>query len=310
LVDKAPWADQFGEMPAPDSSSTPYSPLAIGLILLSTMVFATGDGLAKTLSGHLPAIQINFLRNAVVAAITLPVVFALRGAAAFRTRHPWRQFLRGMAVFLASVLFISGLAHLQLAENSAINYIWPVLTTLFSFLLLKESIGIRRLLATLAGFVGMLIMVRPGTEAFNWAAIFPFMAAVVWALSTIMTRSMAQDEAPETTIVWSSIIALLASALIVPFGWAPMTWSDFGVASMMGLGSAFGHAMVIFAFGMAPASALAPYTYVQLVWAGALGYLMFGQLPDRYVVLGCIIIVAAGIYTAHREHVRNRDKVA
>jgi drug/metabolite transporter (DMT)-like permease len=290
-----------------DSDTRDDTVQGIGLILGSTLLFAFSDVCAKLLVGALSPVEVNWIRSLVSALCTVAFVLSRKGKRVFFTAHPWRQCGRGIAVFSASILFLTGLSSLPLADNSAINYVWPIMVTVLSVIFLKEKIGIRRMAATLIGFGAMLIMIRPGSSSFQPAAIFPLGAALLWAIGSVMTRGMTADEAPETTILWSSLVALVASSLLVPFFWITPTLAQIGIGVIIGLGSALAHAMVIFAFRTAPASVLAPYTYVQLIWAVVLGYAFFGTIPDRWIVLGGFIIAASGIYTAHREHVRRQE---
>jgi drug/metabolite transporter (DMT)-like permease len=297
-------------MAATDSKAPDDTARSIALVLGATLIFAFSDACAKLILGEIPPIQVNWIRSLVAALLTFAFVFSRKGAKVFATTHPWRQIGRGMAVFISSILFLTGLAYLPLADNSAINYVWPIMITVLSVVFLKEKIGIRRILATLVGFTAMLIMIRPGSDSFQPAAIFPLGAALLWAFGSVMTRGMTSDESPETTIVWSALVALVASSLMVPFVWvSPSLW-HVGIGIVIGLGSAIGHAMVIYAFSLTPASTLAPYTYVQLIWAVIFGYLMFSSVPDIWMIVGGVIIAASGIYTAHRERVRRQEAAA
>jgi drug/metabolite transporter (DMT)-like permease len=281
----------------------------IGLVVGGTLLFAFSDACAKLLVDGLSPIEVNWIRSIFAALLTLAFVVNRKGKRVLITAHPWRQCGRGIAVFFSSILFLTGLVYLPLADNSAINYVWPIMVTVLSVIFLKERIGIRRILATLVGFGAMLIMIRPGSSAFQPAAIFPLLSALLWAIGSVMTRGMATQEAPETTIVWSALVALVASSLLVPFVWITPTLQQLGIGLVIGVGSAIGHTFMIFAFRAAPASILAPYTYVQLIWAVGLGFLVFGTIPDRWIVVGGCIIAASGIYTAHRERVRRQAAV-
>jgi drug/metabolite transporter (DMT)-like permease len=247
---------------------------------------------------------VHWIRSVVVALASVSIVVARRGWGAFATRNPALQAVRGLCVTGASLLFLTGLIFLPVADASAINFIWPVLVTVFSVIMLKERVGVRRALATAAGFVGMLIIVRPGSGAFHPAAVFPLASAVVWAFASVLTRKLSADEAAETTIVWSALTALAVGTLAMPFVFVPPTPREVGIGMLVGLGSAIGHALVVFAFTRASASSLAPFTYSQLIWAALCGYIVFGSLPDGWVIAGAAIIAASGIYTAHRERVR------
>lgn len=308
-VDKPPATLHAGSMnsPAPEAASETRG-FGIALVLASTLIFALSDATAKLLVATVSPLEASWLRCVVVAALTVPAVIWRCGMGVFRTAHPVRQTLRAGSVLFSSLLFLTGLSYLPLADASAINFIWPILITVFSVLLLGEKVGIRRAAATLIGFVGMLIIVRPGSSAFDIAALFPLGAAVLWALASVMTRGMMATEPPETTIVWSALVMLVGTTLVLPFYWVMPTWSEIGLGVLVGTGAAVGHAMVIFAYGRANASTLAPFAYVQLVWATACGYLFFGAIPDRWILIGAAIIAMSGIYTIHRERVRRIGK--
>jgi drug/metabolite transporter (DMT)-like permease len=294
-------------MVPPSAQGGAVSTSAILLILAASLVFAVSDVAAKLVVGRLPPVEIHCLRSLVVVIVTLPVVLYRKGPRVFRSRHPVLQLMRGVAIMGASLLFLSGLFHLPVADASAINFIWPVLVTVFSIVLLKEKVGIRRALATLAGFAGMLVIIRPGSGAFQWAAVFPLGAAVVWAFGSVLTRKISADEDAETTIIWSALIALIIGTLLLPFVYVRPTAHELMICAFVGLGSAIGHAMVVYAFTRAEASALAPYSYTQLVWAVGAGFAAFGTLPDVWTITGAAIITASGVYTVHRERVRRRE---
>jgi drug/metabolite transporter (DMT)-like permease len=290
-----------------DSAGRDETARSIALILAATLIFAFSDACAKLIVGDLFPVEVNWIRSVVSGVATFAFIVGRKGKQVLVTAHPWQQLGRGFAVFLSSILFMTGLVHLPLADNSAINYVWPIMVTVLSVIFLKEKIGIRRILATLVGFAAMLIMIRPGSASFQPAAIFPLGAALLWAMCTVMTRGMTTDEAPETTIVWSALVSLVASSVLVPFVWITPTPWQMGIGLVIGLGSAIGHAMVIYAFSLTPASTLAPYTYVQLIWAVIFGFLMFGSIPDLWMIVGGVIIAASGIYTAHRERIRHQE---
>jgi drug/metabolite transporter (DMT)-like permease len=281
--------------------------LGIILVLVASLIFAVSDATGKLMVATLPPLEASWIRSVVVALLTLPVVFWRRGFSVLKTAHPFIQIGRAMSVWVSSLVFLTGLSYLPLAETSAINFIWPLLITVLSVVMLKEKVGIRRALATLVGFIGMLIIVRPGSSAFQAAALLPIAAAVLWAFASVLTRFMTSTESAETTIAWSALLMAIASTLTVPFVWVTPTWYEIGLGCIVGLGSATGHAMVIIAFSRTSASALAPYAYLQLVWATICGYVLFGSIPDRWIILGACVIVASGLYTIHRERIRRGE---
>lgn len=282
-------------------------PVALLLLLLTTVMFATGDSIAKLAVGTLHPVQMLFVRCAIVVAFTVPYALWKIGPAVFHTDHPKTQVFRGFAILVSSFLFVSGLSHLPLADASAINFVWPLLITVLSVLMLKEKVGVRRWAATLLGFAGMLLIIRPGTSAFQMAALYPLGAALLWSFAAVVTRSVSAHDRAATTLVWTSLVMLAGATVLIPFFWRPMTGQEWLLMSLIGGISIVGHSMLVFAYERASASFLAPFSYAQLVWATILGYLVFGSLPDRWIAAGAILIVASGIYTAHREHVRARE---
>ena len=281
--------------------------LGIAMVLGAALIFALSDATSKLMVVSLPPLEVAFIRSVVMALITVGAVIWLRGPRVLISQHPVRQGLRGLAYSMASIIFVIGLGLMPLAEISAINFIWPLLITVFSVLLLGETVGIRRIAATMVGFVGMLIIMRPGTGAFQMAAFFPLASAVCWSLAVTMTRGMPRSEAPETTMAWSSLIMLAVTIVAVPFVWVAPRPVDLALGVAVGLLSAFGHALVINAYRHAKASSLAPFTYIQLFFAAICGYVYFGSVPDRWTIAGSLVIVAAGIYTIHRERVRRGE---
>jgi drug/metabolite transporter (DMT)-like permease len=280
----------------------------IALILLSTLIFSTSDAVAKFALGVVNPFELLWIRSVAVVVITVPLAYWRAGRRIFNPERPGRQIIRGSAVMMSSLCFLIGLSQIPLADNSAINFIWPILITVFSMTFLGEKVGLRRMLATAFGFVGMLMIMRPGSGAFQAAAIYPFASAILWAIASLMTRGMTSNDPPETTIVWTSLVMLIGTTLVVPFFWHPMGMKGIILGVCVGLGSAIGHALVVFAYERAEASTLAPFAYVQLVWAIMLGYLIFAAIPDSWVFAGASLIALSGLYTAHRERIRAAEK--
>jgi drug/metabolite transporter (DMT)-like permease len=278
----------------------------IGLIVASTIFFSAGDITAKMMTETLPPVEVTWIRYAVFLAAMWPAAAAVKGWSALRSARPGLQIVRGLAVVVSSVLFILGLAHLPVAETTAINFMSPAFVTALSIPLLGERVGIRRWLAAAAGFLGVMIIVQPGSDAFQPAALFPLAAATVWAGAAIATRMMSR-EAPETTLAWSAGVGFVVLSLLVPFSWQTPTATEVGLGILTGLGSTAGHWLLVQAYRRAPASVLAPFSYVQLVFAAAFSFLAFGAVPGPSTFLGGAVIVASGLYTAHRERVRARE---
>src|SRR4029077_3239374 len=151
---------------------------------------------------------------------------------------------------------------------------------------------------------GVLIILRPGSSAFHPAAVFPLVSALAWAATLIMTRLMSGTERAITTMTYSSIAGICILTALVPFVWVAPSWHDIGFGILIGVASTAGQWIVVLAFRYADASVLAPFSYTQLLWVSLLGYVVFGEVPDKWTVVGAGFIVASGLYTAHRERVR------
>ena len=285
-------------VPKPDATL-----VGILMIVASTLVFSIGDVFAKFMSDTMSGYQVTWFRFLVFAATVPLIAIALRGPGVLRTRHPGLQILRGVAVCGGSTFFLVGLTMLPLAENTAIAFMGPLFVTALSVPLLKEKVGIRRWMAALVGFGGVLLIVRPGTDAFQLAALLPAASALVGAFGTLFVRMM-PNELPETTLTWTGLTAFLLLSLVMPFVWVTPTTEEIGWGLATGILSAIGHALVVLAFRRANASVLAPFSYVQLLFAGVFAWLAFGAVPGVWTILGILVIAASGLYTAHRERVR------
>ena len=279
---------------------------AIGLALMSTVFFAMGDVAAKVLTGTLPAIEVTWLRYLIFCLVVIPAVFVVRGPRVLHTPRLRLQIIRALAVAGSAVLFILGLGHLPVAEATAINFISPIFITALSIPLLGEKVGIRRWAAAVAGFLGVMLVVQPGSSAFQVAALLPIGAALAWAVAAIATRLMS-SERPEATLAWSAVIGLIALTAFVPFHWRTPTAGEVGLAVLMGACSTTGHWLIILAYRKAAASTIAPFSYVQLLFAGLLGFGVFGTVPGAMTLTGGLVIAASGLYTAHRERIRTRE---
>lgn len=282
------------------------------MILASTVFLACSDTLAKYLSKSLPAIEIAFIRFSVFLLIMIPIALsASRGSVSvLRSARPGLQVLRGVALVGSSMFFIAGLGYLPIAEASATAFVAPLFVTALSIVLLGEKIGIRRWLATLVGLIGVLIVIRPGTAAFNPAVLLPILSALGWALTLIMTRMISGADRVVTTMAFSAVVGFCVLSALVPFVWVTPSWRDIGIGVAIGISSTAGQWIVVMAFRYADASVLAPFSYTQLLWVTLFGFFVFGEVPVVWTFVGAAIIVASGIYTAHRERLRRLRPIA
>jgi drug/metabolite transporter (DMT)-like permease len=293
---------------APARADRPFR--GIALILLSTIFLGTSDVTAKYLSSSLPSIEIAWLRFLVFALIMMPAMAPGSPLYAMQTVRPGFQLLRGVALLGSSLFFITGLRFLPIAEASATGFVAPLFVTALSIFFLGEIVGLRRWLATAVGLVGVLIILRPGSNAFHPAALFSIISAFAWACTLVMTRMMSGSERAITTMTYSSISGVLILSALVPLVWVAPGWHGVLFGLLIGVASTAGQWIVVLAFRYADASVLAPFSYTQLVWVSLLGFLIFGEVPDVWTVTGAAFIVTSGLYTAHRERVRRSQLLA
>ncbi|WP_414641505.1 DMT family transporter [Bradyrhizobium sp.] len=293
---------------APARADRPFR--GIVLILASTVFLGMSDVTAKYLSATLPSIEIAWIRFLVFALIMSPAMLPRSPLYSLRSQRPGLQMLRGAALLGSSLFFISGLRFLPIAEASATGFVSPLFVTALSIVFLGESVGVRRWIATAVGLIGVLIILRPGTGAFHPAAFFPIISALAWACTLVMTRMLSGREHALTTMTYSSITGACIMCALVPFVWVAPSWHDILFGIFIGIASTAGQWIVVLAFRYADASVLAPFSYTQLLWVSILGFVIFGELPDIWTVIGAVFIVGSGLYTAHRERIRRSQLLA
>jgi drug/metabolite transporter (DMT)-like permease len=280
---------------------------AILLLLTAIVTFSCSDVISKYLAVGLPVTEIVWLRYATYLLLMIgPVLHA--GPAALRSARPSLQWLRGLAMLGSSLLFVSGLRFLPLADATAISFVSPMFITALSIPVLGERVGTRRWLAIAVGLIGVLVIVRPGTGSFQPAAILPVLSAASWACAIVITRKMSGADGTVTTLAYSALGPFLLVSLTLPVAWVTPTPAQLGLGLLYGGVATLAQWLVILAYRHAPASALAPLSYSQLIWSATLGYLVFDAFPDAWTFAGAAVIVLSGLYTAHRERVRARER--
>jgi len=284
------------------------------LLLAALTFFSFSDAIAKKLGQTLPALEVAWLRYVAFLALTLLATLRRGGAKLFRSRLPGLQLLRGLGVAGSAIAFIMALQNLPLAEATAINFVSPAFVTALSILFLAERVGWRRWSAIAVGLLGMLIIVRPGSDLFTPAALLPVASSAAWACAVVVTRRIGTTDPPATTLIWTASVGFLVMSLLLPISIAfrgalvVPSATEVGLGLLIGVVSSFAQWLVVLAYRIAPASTLAPFTYMQLLTSGLLGVIMFAALPDRWTLIGAAVITASGLYTAHRERVRSRAR--
>ena len=280
----------------------------IGLLLAATLFFSISDVLAKLLGERVPVIEIGWIRYVTFLVILLGVG-AREGRVRFRVNHPWAQAIRGVMMVVSALFFIFSLRFLPIADAAAVGFVSPLLITALSVPMLGEVVGLRRWSAIGVGFIGVLIVIRPGTGTFQPAAFLVLGSSLAWAVATILTRKIAGREDASATMLWAGMVGLVVLSLAVPFVFVVPSAMDVLLYVALGGMATVGQYWMILAYRNASASVLAPFNYIQLIWSAGSGYLVFGALPDGMTLLGASVIAASGLYTIHRERVRARERV-
>lgn len=280
----------------------------MALMLVAMLVLPGIDAIAKWLSDAISAGQVAWSRFFFQTLLMLPLFLRTRGT--IFTRALPLHALRGALIALATLLFFSALKYLPLADAISIFFVEPLILTLLSALFLGEAVGWRRLSAVAVGFVGALIVIRPGFGVLGLPALLPLGTALSFAVYLILTRKLAQHEYPERMQFYAGLFGALVMTLALAAGGAAdiavlsFVWPDLSQWCLLaGLGviATAGHLLVVHAFRRAPAGLLAPFQYVEIVGATILGLVFFGDFPDALTWLGVAIIVGSGLYVFHRE---------
>lgn len=281
--------------------------IGIGLISVTFLCFALLDCGAKWLVRTLPVLEVVWLRFLFHVLFSAALLAPRFGSGMLRTRRPRLQFLRAAMLATMTAINFWALQYLQLAETGAIQFSVPIIIALIAVPLLGERMDAARWTAISIGFVGVLVIVRPGTQGFHPALLLAVVNAVLYALFNLMTRQLAAHDSPEATQFFTSLGATLAITPFALAAWqAPPGALQWLILCLMGIAGGLGHYMLALAHRYAPASVLGPFLYQQIIWMVLLGYLVFGDVPDAAVVLGAAIVIASGGYLLWRERERAR----
>jgi drug/metabolite transporter (DMT)-like permease len=267
------------------------------LVVAAVGIFAVMDTIAKYLARSYPVPGILWARYAANLLILVAFLAARGELKRLRTARPGVQIARGLLLASASFLYFTSLTVLPLAEAAAIGFVMPLFLALLAVPMLDERMDGARMVAVLVGLAGALVIVRPGAAVFTPYALLPVGMAICNALYQILTRKVAGIEHPLTSVVWGAIVGAVLFSFALPFAWVtpndPWHWALLGI---IGLLASVGHFTLIKAYDYASATGLAPFFYTQLIWVMLLGWLVFGDFPDGWSLLGMGIIVASGIF--------------
>lgn len=278
-----------------------------GFLLAATglLLFACMDSTTKYLTAHYNVPSVVAMRYIVHCALMLVILAPRHSSALIKTQRTGLTVLRGAVLTLASLCIGLALQRMPLAETTAINFLAPTLIALFASSLLGEQIGGLGWAAVITGFIGVLLIARPGSGLDAWGIVFALGAAAANAAYQVLSRLLASTEKAITLLFYTALVGTIVFGLALPFFWESKIPSstEFILFFCMGAFGGLGHYLFTLAYRHAPASVLAPMTYLQLLWAGLLGWIVFDTVPDSYGILGMVIIAASGLLIAIKSRI-------
>ena len=279
-----------------DAGTVRVGPPVRGIMLMIGAVasFTVLDSTAKFLSKDLPVMEIIWARY-LFSLVIFPFVFPCASIReAFRTTRLWIQIGRAMLLVTSTGAIFFAVRYLPLAETYAISFMAPFLVALFAVLIVGEKVSGKRWLAIALGFGGAVIVIRPGSDVFDWAVIFPLTMAVCWALYQVVTRLISATEPALTTLFFTMMVGAVVMSGVVPFYWVMPSQQEWLLMVFMGGVGLFGQLLLIKAYGVADSSLLAPFAYTQIVWATLIGLFVFGDSPNVSTIIGVTVIISGG----------------
>ena len=269
--------------------------------VLAMLAFASMDAMSKWIVADYAIGQMMWIRYGVFCLFVWAVVRRKGLLATMRSRRPWLQGTRAVLALVEGAVFVLAFRYLPLADTHALAATSPLIVIALGALFLGERADTTRWLAVGAGFLGMLMIVRPGFRELEWPLLVPVLGAVLWAAYQVMARLCMRQDSVDTTLVWSAFVAFVVTTFVGPWYWQ---WPDtLGWVLMIAIAllGALAHYALIKALDHAEAGAVQPYTYTMLVWVTVLGALVFGDFPDAWTIAGAAVIVASSLYAWHHD---------
>jgi drug/metabolite transporter (DMT)-like permease len=288
---------------SPAASQAPNRTL-IGILfmLAAASLFPVMNGLVQVLSARYSTEQIVWARAASHFIFVLALFVPPLGVAVARTTVPKWQVIRSMVHLMSMLFFFTGVKYLPLAKAASISFTAPFFVALLAWPMLGERLTLNRLVAIIVAFLGVLVIIRPGTDVFQWASLYMLGSAICYGLYQILTRKVAGHDSAETTAVYSALVGTVVMSIWVPFVWTPIaSWTDAALLFSLGIIGGTAHYFVARAMTYAEASIIAPFGYWQLMGSVVVGYVISGYLPDTFTWVGAGIIICAGSYIAWAE---------
>ena len=275
---------------------------AIIFSLLGWMFLPVMDGFAKYLSDDLPILQITWARYFFTVAFVFPIMFFFYKKQLVWSDKPRLQIFRGLILLSANICFFYAISVISLAKALTLAFIAPLIVTAFSPILLGEKVGFRRWTAVAVGFIGSLIVIRPGFLEFNLASMAALATGFFYGFYLIITRKLSTSDNPLLTLLITGMVGALLVSLIIPFYWVKPTLNQWSLMAGIGVFACIGHLFLILSLKYADASKLAPLGYTEIIPNVIIGYYFFSELPDNWTYLGLFIIVLSGLYISRREY--------
>jgi drug/metabolite transporter (DMT)-like permease len=286
-------------LPPPTAPALPAQRILLGILFmcLSGLLFPVMGGFAKILGAEYSSLQVSWARAFGHIVFLLAAFLPRHGLGLLRTRRPGVQLLRSCMLFTSNLCHFFAITFIPIAKAAAISLTAPLIVALLAWPMLGERTTPARVAALGCGFLGVLVVIRPGTALFHWASLFVLGSATCYAIYQILTRRIAGVDSPETSAILSSVVGAFGMLLVLPFIWkTPTGWFHIALFCGMGVLGALGHYCVARALGYAPANIISPFQYFQLIGSVAVGWFFFGDWPDTAVWLGAAVIVTAGLW--------------
>ena len=281
---------------------------AITFNLLAWVMLPIMDGFAKYLSSDLPVLQITWARYFFTVAFTLPIMFFFFRKNLVWTDKPKLQLIRGLILLTANVCFFYSISIISLAKALTLAFIAPLIVTAFSPIFLGEKVGFRRWSAVIIGFIGSMVVIRPGFVEINLASLAALGTGVMYGFYLIITRKLSSSDNPLLTLLLTGVVGAIIISFVMPFVWIKPTLNQWSMMAAIGIFACVGHLFIILSLKYADASKLAPFSYFEIVTNIIIGYYFFSDFPDKWTFIGLFIIILSGIYISRRENIVKRLK--
>ena len=281
---------------------------AITFNLLAWVMLPIMDGFAKYLSADMPVLQITWARYFFTVAFTLPIMFFFFRKNLVWTDKPKLQLIRGLILLTANVCFFYSISIISLAKALTLAFIAPLIVTAFSPIFLGEKVGFRRWSAVIIGFIGSMVVIRPGFVEINLASLAALGTGVMYGFYLIITRKLSSSDNPLLTLLLTGVVGAIIISFVMPFVWIKPTLNQWSMMAAIGIFACVGHLFIILSLKYADASKLAPFSYFEIVTNIIIGYYFFSDFPDKWTFLGLFIIILSGIYISRRENIVKRLK--